>query len=126
MINCVERVHATHSPGKRMDIQSVEQVSERAALLLSCVEEARLALPIPLEKLQQEWAARWIEGDSLLDSELQVLWAQLFFAGVWGCDLHAAHARLARCLLSGFNFGSVQFPLPSLLTRSLGRSGGQG
>ena len=71
----VQRVHAVHKPGDRLDIQAVEDMSERAALVLSCMEETRLALPIPIEKLQAEWAERWVEGDNIIDSELQVRFA---------------------------------------------------
>ena len=51
-----------HAEGQRVDLASMEQLSVRAALLHACVQEVKLAVPIPEGKLEKEWIARLGEG----------------------------------------------------------------
>ena len=80
MMSFIQRVTNVHVEGQRMDLASMEQLAQRAALLHACVQEVKLAVPMPENKLENEWIPRWEKGDLSLDQELQVA---LFGLGVY-------------------------------------------
>ena len=91
MMSFIKRVDNVHAEGQRMDLASMEQLSVRAALLHACVQEVKLAVPIPEGKLEKEWIARWEKGDLSLDQELQVA---CFGLGVYVCMHRLVHYRM--------------------------------
>ena len=74
----VQRVHAEHRKTptwmkKKIDAARVEQLSERAAVIVALEAELMQRMPLDVAKVQAEWSNAWAEGSDHVDIEVQSL-----------------------------------------------------
>ena len=74
----VQRVHALHRKApewakKKIDTSRVEQMSERAAVIVALEAELMQRMPLDLAKVQEEWSNAWAGGSDHVDIEVQSL-----------------------------------------------------
>ena len=78
MILMVERVQNSFeavgvSYRFKISPSALEGTAERAAACLSLAAELQMSVPIPEQKIQEEWVAAWRLGSDHIDTELQAL-----------------------------------------------------
>ena len=78
MALAVQRAQTLHEKApewmrKKIDVAKVEQVSERAAVIVALEAELMQRMPLDLHTVQEVWSKAWAQGSEHVDVEVQAL-----------------------------------------------------